>query len=73
MSDFMLITNVLALTRLKSSIQQSSLQVIRHKDKNIEISEENPIIIDIKIAPKTCGILLLEKYDGNSGIEIDSI
>ena len=64
--------NIAAENLLKCFKNQSEMTIIRNKEKGKEISKENPVIIEIKIGPNKHGVLLLQKYANNSGIEIES-
>ncbi len=61
-----------AMKKFYKEQSNSSVKLVKKSQKGVAISEENPYVIDVKIAPSTESLILLQKYDSNAGIDIDS-
>lgn len=61
------------LNQLEKRINvESSLVIVKEPNKKQPVSTKYPLIVEVTIAPRCCGTILLEKSDEEARVELDS-
>ena len=65
--------NEFEVKNLKKKVNlESSVQIIKIPSVNVNVSESNPIVALVKVAPKSKSLVLIEKYDIDASIDFSS-
>jgi hypothetical protein len=60
------------LSKLKSKAEKESSIKVLHVTHHLDVSQENPIELMVKVAPKSKCLILIEKTEEDATIELDS-
>lgn len=61
------------LKKLESKVDvESKIDILTSKTKNFRISKKTPFEVKIRVAPNTCGVILLEKVDEEAKVDFES-